>query len=221
MSRSLAELEEEDARLAYEAAVFGRSARQHFISEIEKVAQEGTCTPLMAAAFPHLEKVAAAADSGGDSDETGKMEAQEEGEVDRISPIHDLLGVRAEAKSKGGARGIPVLAPPPGYVYDPILGAMTPKQDDPGWVKPEEAMLQRSEAVGQEKAQQGAMEQAVAQQQQQAAAAGAEAQPGTPGAPTPAAGDDKKPTPPKPTSPSAAGVPQPATPPGIAGRLPR
>ena len=106
--------------------------------------------------------------------------------VDHVSPVNELVGVRAEPRPNG-ARGIPVLAPPPGYIFDPVLSALAPNMEDPGWVGEEEAMTQRTSAVVQNAAQQGQQPPvggAAAGAQPLAATTGAPAQkPGMPGAP--------------------------------------
>jgi hypothetical protein len=191
---------------AYEAARFGVEVGQAACTEFEKLAASGVVSPLAAFKYPHLVKIAAQAEAA--APQAGAMEAESPGEVERISPVHEMLGIRSEV-TKDGAKGIPVLAPPPGYVYDPILRAQAPNLQDPGWAAREEAPLRRADVVGQEQAQQGAMEQAVAQQQA-AAQAGASAQPGAPAKPQGA-------------KPPAVATPatKPPTPPGIAGTLPQ
>jgi hypothetical protein len=55
----------------------------------------------------------------------------EEGEE---PPAHGVLGARVEQLDKKKARGIPIIQPPPGFVYAPDLAAFVPDPSQPGWM---------------------------------------------------------------------------------------
>lgn len=89
------------------------------------------------------EKAAEAAHEAGESDPAAETE------IERVAPVHEFIGVKPQVLGAGKAKGIPVISPPPGYVYDPVLQAMAPDMEDPGWSGAPEAMLLRSDAAAQ------------------------------------------------------------------------
>lgn len=54
------------------------------------------------------------------------------------SPAHGVVGVEVEQLDQKRAKGIPVVQPPPGYVYAPELASFKPNEADPGWMTPEQ-----------------------------------------------------------------------------------
>jgi hypothetical protein len=106
----------------------GRFIAQVMWSELEKIAQGEGPGGLTAAP--------------GQQAEAGKLEgtvAQGPDSEEEASPAHGVVASRIEQLDDKQARGIPVIEPPPGYVYAPELGAFVPNQGDPGWMSPEMA----------------------------------------------------------------------------------
>jgi len=95
--------------------------------ELEKIAQAAEAAPQAAAS---------AADGGGEMQgavQQGASEGQE------ASPAHGVVAARIEQLTDKKARGIPVIQPPPGYVYAPDLQAFTPREGDPAWMLAQQA----------------------------------------------------------------------------------
>jgi hypothetical protein len=101
------------------------------------------------------------------------------------SPVAGVVGTDIVQQDQHNARGIPVLQPPPGYVFDPDLQSYAPDQNMPGWMTQDGAqaadshrnayMKGKQDAVA-EKAQHeinSGVEQAVQESQMQQAQQGA------------------------------------------------
>lgn len=56
------------------------------------------------------------------------------------APAHGVVASRVNQLTPRRAVGIPVLQPPPGYVYSPELASFVPNEQDPGWVSQEQAI---------------------------------------------------------------------------------
>ena len=90
-------------------------------------------------------------------------EAQEQGhdgapqiiEDENGDPAVKIIGASIDKLDEKRAVGVPIVQPPPGYVYNPELGAFAPNSDDPGWLTEPEAMqAQQSSSAFQAGAQQ-------------------------------------------------------------------
>lgn len=180
-----------------EHVLHGARMYQHFWTELER-----SGVPSSLFGFLRQGEVEKVAERQMDpKDETGDLSPEGGMDVERLSPVQEIVGVRVETHPDG-ARGIPVIKPPPGYLYDPVLRALTPNLQDPGWVGEEEAMLQRTNAVGQDAQHQGELAE--------------QPQPGqAPGAPQPQAA---APGAPQPGAPQPPGAPK--TPQAVSGQLP-
>lgn len=55
-------------------------------------------------------------------------------------PAHGVVASRVNQLTPKRALGIPVLQPPPGYVYNPELASFVPNEQDPGWMSQQQAM---------------------------------------------------------------------------------
>lgn len=74
--------------------------------------------------------------------QSGQLEGTVQREVEgaeEASPAHGVVASRVEQLSNTKARGIPVLQPPPGFVYAPHLQSFVPNPEDPGWMHAEQA----------------------------------------------------------------------------------
>ena len=59
---------------------------------------------------------------------------------DEAAPAHGVVGTKIEQYGPKQARGIPMILPPPGYIYDQELAAFVPDPNNPGWMQAEQAM---------------------------------------------------------------------------------
>tara|TARA_Y100000034_G_scaffold135869_1_gene209520 strand:+ start:4525 stop:5346 length:822 start_codon:yes stop_codon:yes gene_type:complete len=94
------------------------------------------------------------------------------------NPVAKIIGASVEKLDGRTAHGVPIVEPPPGFVYAPDMQAFVPDSTDPGWMTEPEAMQARETAQayqqGMSDTQQGvaqgeadqAASQALAQQQQ-------------------------------------------------------
>lgn len=55
-------------------------------------------------------------------------------------PAHGVVASRVNQLNPRRALGIPVLQPPPGYVYSPELASFVPNEQDPGWMAQQQAI---------------------------------------------------------------------------------
>jgi hypothetical protein len=151
----------------------GRLVAQLFFGELEKISQSIAGGPMEGA-------------------EAGEMQGgiQQQPDDAEASPAHGVVAARVEQLSDKRAVGVPVLQPPPGYVYAPELAAFVPNQGDPGWMpepvaagalqnkdwydkgqqdvvqgQAQEAMDMQVSQQAQAQAQQGMMQQQASQQQ--------------------------------------------------------
>lgn len=100
----------------------GRLIAQAFFSEFEKIAQDGMGIAPQAGML-----------AGGVQNEAA---APQQTEVVRNEsmPSHGVVASRIQQLDPRRAVGIPVMQPPPGYVYNPELASFVPNEQDPGWV---------------------------------------------------------------------------------------
>ena len=92
-----------------------------------------------------LEKIAAgqATQEAGQAAPAGELEGglqQGSDGPEEASPAHGVVAARVEQLDDKKARGIPVIEPPPGFVYKPELQSFVPNEQDPGWMQVQEAM---------------------------------------------------------------------------------
>ncbi len=121
------------------------------------------------------------------------------------SPVQGVLGADVEQEDDKNARAVPVLDPPPGYVFSPELGAFTPDPANPGWMTPEQAEEARKHKLYYDEGYQAAAQnqEEVAQMEQQGAQMSP--QPGMPGTPGDIAGSGQGPAAMQPGADPAAG----------------
>jgi hypothetical protein len=103
----------------------GRRLAHYMVDELEKIAQEGP--PQQTS--PE-QQVGGELQDGVQNDAGG-------GEA---SPAHGIVASRIEQLDPKTARGIPVLQPPPGFIYSPELVAFVPDENDPGWMAAQQAV---------------------------------------------------------------------------------
>lgn len=110
--------------------VRGRVVTQAFITELEKIAasQQGQGVG---------EETEAGMMQGG-----AQNEASPQGETweNEALPAHGVVASRVQQLDPRRAVAIPVMQPPPGYVYDPNLASFVPNQQDPGWLAQAQAL---------------------------------------------------------------------------------
>lgn len=85
--------------------------------------QEMASPDMQATAPPAVEKEAAP--PVGDIDPVGDQ---------RDDPIAQVLGTEVERIDEKRARGYPIIAAPPGYIFNPELAAFVPDTSQPGWM---------------------------------------------------------------------------------------
>ena len=68
------------------------------------------------------------------------------GQDDDGNPIVEILGASIEKLDDQKAHGIPIVEAPPGFIYNPELGAFVPNSEDPGWMTQPEAMQAQENA---------------------------------------------------------------------------
>lgn len=104
----------------------GRVITQAFFTELEKIAS---------ATVPQDQGVGDGADAGLLQGGV-QNEASPQGEVweNEALPAHGVVASRVQQLDPRRAVAIPVMQPPPGYVYDPQLASFVPNQQDPGWL---------------------------------------------------------------------------------------
>ena len=56
------------------------------------------------------------------------------------APAHGVVASRVNQLTPKRAIGIPVIQPPPGYVYSPELASFVPNEQDPGWMAQQQAI---------------------------------------------------------------------------------
>jgi len=154
-----------------ESDQIGRRLAQYIGSELEKIAQ-GVGVP------------SAGASTAPAGELEGTVRRASEG-VSEGSPAHGIVAARVEQLGDKKARGIPVIQPPPGFVFAPELQAFKPEVENPGWMDAEQAgeaarakafFEQGARAAQQQQAQQEmdaqvAQQSAIAVQEQQGAQA--------------------------------------------------
>lgn len=137
--------------------------------------------------WDELEKIAESAGPAAAQGEqqSGPLEGPSPEEVilEEDAPTHGVVASKVERLSDKKARGIPVLQPPPGYVYAPHLQSFVPDEQDPGWMQAEQA----AEAAKAQTFYQKGQEDLQAQQEVDAQAAQAAEQMAVQGQPTQAA----------------------------------
>ena len=104
---------------------------------IEKKA-EARYESLLSYVWDELEKIADNVEGEGTA--AGKLEQSEEAKhfgenVDDESPVQGVVGTEIITRDAKKIRAIPVLDPPPGYIYDPEAAAFAPNLEDPGWMQ--------------------------------------------------------------------------------------
>lgn len=114
---------------------FSEVVIQSFFNEFEKVAATLAQSPSGNMQAPGM---------GGDQAQNQQM-GNEDGRAvevleDERSPAHGVVASRVEQLDPKRAIGIPVLQPPPGYVYNPELAAFVPNEQDPGWMAVQDAL---------------------------------------------------------------------------------
>jgi hypothetical protein len=155
----------------HEADLKGRRLAQYMWDELEKISNVAQG----AAPAPQ----AAEQQSG---ELQGSVQREVEG-AEEASPAHGVVASRVEQLSDKKARAIPVINPPPGFVFAPELQSFVPDPNNPAWMEAnqaaEAAKAQTFYSKGQQDLQnaqaQQELEQQVTQQiqaiqQQQAAA---------------------------------------------------
>lgn len=91
--------------------------------------------------WDELEKISEEEQKGGEQ-ESAKMEQGEAGDGEREkeeSPIQGLAGTQVLQEGASKGRGIPVLDPPPGYIFNPELQSFIPDENMAGWMSKDEA----------------------------------------------------------------------------------
>jgi hypothetical protein len=104
------------------------------------------------ALFSELEKIAA--QTMGEQTFAGQMQGgvQNDASASAVlqneeSPAHGVVASRINQLDPRRAVSIPVLQPPPGYVYAPELASFIPNEQDPGWM-PQETAIDASKNKG-------------------------------------------------------------------------
>lgn len=94
------------------------------------------------AMWTELEKIAMSAVGvpGSHGALEGGIAAGPSSSAEEASPAYGIVASRVEQLDPKRAHGIPILRPPPGYVYSPELTAFVPDQASPGWMSEQEAM---------------------------------------------------------------------------------
>jgi hypothetical protein len=94
--------------------------------------------------WSELEKIGAATSSPSADMESqhgamqGTVQQGAEGE-EEASPSHGVVAARVEQLDDKKARGIPVIQPPPGFVFAPELQSFIPDESNPAWIQAEQA----------------------------------------------------------------------------------
>ena len=111
----------------HEADLKGRRLAQYMWDELEKisnVAQGSTATPQVS--DQHSGEL------------QGAVQQEVEG-VEEASPSHGVVASRIAQLSDKKARAIPVIAPPPGFVFAPELQSFVPDPNNPAWMDANQA----------------------------------------------------------------------------------
>jgi len=147
----------------YEEDQKGRRLAHYMWSELEKIA--------------NVAQGAAPAPGPGDQ-QSGELEGtvQREAEgTEEASPAHGVVASRVEQIGDKAARGIPVIQPPPGFVFAPDLQSFVPDPNSPGWMEANQAMEAAKAKAFYVKGQQDLQQQQAQQQIDQTVAQQAEA----------------------------------------------
>ncbi len=132
------------------------------------------------------------------------------------SPVQGVVGSQVELQGDRKARGIPIIQPPPGFIYNPELAAFVPDQADPGWMEAAQAQQAANNKTYYDMgAQETQQQQAQAEMDQQAQAQIDQQQQAV--AEQQAAMQQQGAQQPQQQGAQQAGAPQIATPAGIAG----
>lgn len=95
--------------------------------------------------FSELEKIAA---EMGEGPEAGMLQGGVQNEPgmgqeilrNEASPAHGVIASRIQQLDPRRAVVVPVMEPPPGYVYSAELASFVPNEQDPGWMAQQEAI---------------------------------------------------------------------------------
>ena len=89
--------------------------------------------------------------------------------LDDGSPVAKIIGSSIEKLDDERAHGVPIVEPPPGFVYAPDLQAFIPNEDDPGWMTNPEAMAAEEKASAYQQGQMDTQQQSAQQEADTAA----------------------------------------------------
>lgn len=168
-------LSEVPMEITKKADARGRLIAQEMFSELEKISS----------AQANMEADAQGAETSSDASMENSAQNSADGaqEQERTeTPAHGVVASRVEQLEDNKAQGIPVIQPPPGFVYQPELKAFVPDESDPGWMSEPQAQAANENAAHYEKgredvvtdavqAEEAEAEQAAVEQQQQEQAA--------------------------------------------------
>jgi len=123
----------------YDEVLRGRVIAQAFVRELEKVAAASSGGGGGAVGMGNPGEMGdpqMGALAGGVQNEAGESEEIK----NEAMPAHGVVASRVTQLDPRRAVGVPVMQPPPGYVYDPNLSSFVPNQGDPGWMAQESVM---------------------------------------------------------------------------------
>lgn len=124
---------EERKKLLSEVASHRKTAAASFLSEMDAIDASYGINILEKIA----EDVAGAAQAGmlaGGVQNEAAAPQQQEVVQNEAMPAHGVVASRIQQLDPRRAVGIPVMQPPPGYVYNPELASFVPNEQDPGWI---------------------------------------------------------------------------------------